>query len=948
MENGTLSSKPALDSDNESEDVDYKPPVKDIKGGKKQPNRPEPAQDGEADALSDENDYSSDESDDDDDEDEEEEDAASDDSGRARKPKKKKQKRNMFIEEEAEVDEDDDEEEIEDYEEDDFINEAEDAIRLQPQIYRELDQRRDVDRVEDAEEVERRLKERYGRGAYAERAGVYSGDLAHVPMQFLLPSVKDPNLWLVKCRPGKERDIAMNLMRKYIEYSNTDHPLRIKSVVARDGLKGYLYVESRSQADVQSALDKMNNVYASKIVLVPLEEMVDVMTIKKKYTGLKSGQWVRVLRGKYKGDIAQVISADIADRAEIKLIPRLDFTQKEAGVKRKTAIRPQQRMFNGKDVPAHDKTLTKKYGMWVYRGDTFDTTGFLIREVNVSTLETAGVTPTLDEIAKFSAGKNVEDHLNMSTLDVKEDKATAPQFSVGDSVFITVGDLVNATATVKTISKNLVTLKMDDEDLGDIEIEPRKLARLFHVGDHVKCVNGKFKDETGMITQIEKNIVHIFSDASMKQFSVLSKDIRNTAEISVSETTQQSYNVQDFVQVGANTVGVIVKVDKDQYKIVDQDGGIKTVQYAEITQKRDSRKAVALDVNQNTLHSGDVVEVLVGEHANKQATILHLYRVFAFLISKDVVENAGTFVVKTKMIRLAGHELNKPNQTPGAPQMPGMPMAPPAIMTSNTYQLGKQFLHKTVYIISGPHKGYQAFVKNVSDKGVLVELNTNGKKITIDPKLLTFKTDADGNRGDRSRSRFAGGMTPHMGARTPAVGGFGGQTPSMQIGARTPAWDAGARTPAWDVGSRTPAFGFGQQEPLAFDNTWGSSAPTTSNWGGASVSAAPEYGNEWLLRDIEVKFKESQFGDEVGYVSDLLDTGKTGVVIIANQRVTVGADRLTPIQPNKKDRCVFIVGEYRGATGTLIGYDNDDAIVRLDSNADFKIASMAHVCKLRQ
>lgn len=40
----------------------------------------------------------------------------------------------------------------------------------------------------------------------------------------LLPSTnKDPNLWIVKCRLGEEKLIALQLMRKFIALENTDN-----------------------------------------------------------------------------------------------------------------------------------------------------------------------------------------------------------------------------------------------------------------------------------------------------------------------------------------------------------------------------------------------------------------------------------------------------------------------------------------------------------------------------------------------------------------------------------------------------------------------------------------------------------------------------------------------------------------------------------------------------
>lgn len=38
----------------------------------------------------------------------------------------------------------------------------------------------------------------------------------------LLPQTKDPNLWIVKCRMGEEKLVALQLMRKFIAYQNMD------------------------------------------------------------------------------------------------------------------------------------------------------------------------------------------------------------------------------------------------------------------------------------------------------------------------------------------------------------------------------------------------------------------------------------------------------------------------------------------------------------------------------------------------------------------------------------------------------------------------------------------------------------------------------------------------------------------------------------------------------
>ena len=45
-----------------------------------------------------------------------------------------------------------------------------------------------------------------------------------ITQQTLLPGVKDPNLWMVKCVPGTEKETLLKLMQKYISHEHSDDP----------------------------------------------------------------------------------------------------------------------------------------------------------------------------------------------------------------------------------------------------------------------------------------------------------------------------------------------------------------------------------------------------------------------------------------------------------------------------------------------------------------------------------------------------------------------------------------------------------------------------------------------------------------------------------------------------------------------------------------------------
>ena len=66
------------------------------------------------------------------------------------------------------------------------------------------------------------------------------------------------------------------------------------------------YVEADKESHVREALKGVRDLFAWKIKLVPIKEMTDVLTVTRKPINLEKNSWVRVKRGVYRGDIAQV------------------------------------------------------------------------------------------------------------------------------------------------------------------------------------------------------------------------------------------------------------------------------------------------------------------------------------------------------------------------------------------------------------------------------------------------------------------------------------------------------------------------------------------------------------------------------------------------------------------------------------------------------------------
>lgn len=84
-------------------------------------------------------------------------------------------------------------------------------------------------------------------------------------------------------------------------------------MVAPDHVKGYIYVEAYKQTHVKSAIEGIGNLRMGlwNQQMVPIKEMTDVLKVVKEVTNLKPKSWVRLKRGLYKDDIAQVATGGV-------------------------------------------------------------------------------------------------------------------------------------------------------------------------------------------------------------------------------------------------------------------------------------------------------------------------------------------------------------------------------------------------------------------------------------------------------------------------------------------------------------------------------------------------------------------------------------------------------------------------------------------------------------
>jgi transcription elongation factor SPT5 len=70
-----------------------------------------------------------------------------------------------------------------------------------------------------------------------------------------------------------------------------------------------VFVEARKEAHIQPALQGIPELKSYKLKIVPINEMISSITIERRVHRVKPKDWVRIKRGLYKGDLAQVLFA---------------------------------------------------------------------------------------------------------------------------------------------------------------------------------------------------------------------------------------------------------------------------------------------------------------------------------------------------------------------------------------------------------------------------------------------------------------------------------------------------------------------------------------------------------------------------------------------------------------------------------------------------------------
>ncbi|AFN84163.1 transcription elongation factor Spt5 [Encephalitozoon romaleae SJ-2008] len=336
----------------------------------------------------------------------------------------------------------------------------------------------------------------------------------------LVPRNTSPRLFIVRVKRGSEREILMKIIE--------NDPKNIFSIICKDGLKGYLYIEAFQKQHVIDALDSLRGVSRNRVSVVPQKEMIEAITYHSQKI---CGEWGRIRKGKYKNDLVKIIEFD-EEMVRIRAIPRIDG---------------EKRLFNPENFKSG--SVIKSRGYYIYKRDTY-VDGFLEKDVLRSSVD-FDVEPTFEELEEF--------------------QEVCP-ISVGDKVRVTRGELIGIKGVVRSINGSIAVVESND---GKFEVQSSGLMKHFDIGESVS-----YKGENGVVVKADKREYVIAIRDFTEELKVSIDDLKGPVAASAKNEKISGYErkkirrdplINKEVQIQSGEYkghsGVVKEVDRNMCRI---------------------------------------------------------------------------------------------------------------------------------------------------------------------------------------------------------------------------------------------------------------------------------------------------------------------------------------------------------------------------------------------
>ncbi|KAL8437474.1 hypothetical protein ACSSS7_000897 [Eimeria intestinalis] len=436
----------------------------------------------------------------------------------------------------------------------------------------------------------------------------------------ILPDMRDPKLWMVRLN-------------------------KIYSVFASDDLKGYVYVEAESQFAVKEALQGFRNLRVTgDIRMVPLKEMPGVFSQLKaqKQPLPQRGDFVRVRRGVYANDLAQIVSADEQGiYVTARLIPRIDLAamlDRESGASKevgsrlagaKRSGRPEKRFFDRERVDASGGQVEQGLSPGTVRfgGCTFEEAGYIVKRIPVRHLLVGALAaPSLAELREFSqpmSDADKEEWINGRRPLTQLLKQQRSAYRLGDRVLVIQGELLGMRGKVSEQPQTLqeggdgqLLVLLDDPKFGAVRLKASEVRKDFREGECVRALQGVNAGHSGLITHIDTNtfVATVFSPSSCIEFKCALESLTHAPQSGAGEDgllAIRGFSLLDFVEITSGEKGVLVFIDRNgsSVRLLLPNNTIIHATAAQLNTKIPTELQTTTDVNKNIIERHSLVRL---------------------------------------------------------------------------------------------------------------------------------------------------------------------------------------------------------------------------------------------------------------------------------------------------------------------------------------------------
>lgn len=219
-------------------------------------------------------------------------------------------------------------------------------------------------------------------------------------------------------------------------------------------------------------------------------------------------------------------------------------------------IRPPARLFNYDEVrKVYGKGSVKAgpgQASVIFDGDEYED-GFCLKDIKIAGIETENVKPTLEEVARFQGTDEDEAALDLTAIQDANKTTTVSGMFPGDKVEVYEGEQAGLQGRIEAVTEDVITIRQETAGVSGllVDIDSKYVRKRFDEGEHVKVLNGKNKDASGMVVHVKGDVVTIMSDQGEQEVCSY-----NGIELTIRSRRSQGISGRRQMSVALKPLGV--------------------------------------------------------------------------------------------------------------------------------------------------------------------------------------------------------------------------------------------------------------------------------------------------------------------------------------------------------------------------------------------------------